>query len=83
MALSELELRHIVERGFLPIKCRCTIDSLGELSIQLIHPSTGFNFAASGIPKQRLDTCRGIATFLAEMKTQLAMGGSSALASSK
>jgi hypothetical protein len=83
MALSELELRHIVERGFLPIQCRCNIDSLGEVSIELIDPSTGSNLAASGIPKSRLDTCRGIASFVAEMKAQLGTGSLKAQASNK
>jgi hypothetical protein len=75
MALSELELRHIIERGFLPLQCKCIIDSRGELSVELLDPPTGRNLVASGIHRSQFDSCRGIANFVAEIKTQLAMQG--------
>lgn len=73
MALSELELRHIIERGFLPLQCKCIIDSRGDLSVELLDQSTGRNLVAVGTPRSQFDSCRGIANFVAEMKTQLAM----------
>ncbi|RJX74892.1 DUF1652 domain-containing protein [Pseudomonas sp. LS-2] len=75
MALSELELRHIIERSFLPLQCKCVIDSRGELSVELLDQSTGRNLIAGGIPRSHFDSCRGIANFVAEMKAQLATQG--------
>lgn len=73
MALSELELRHIIERGSLPLQCKCIIDPRGELSVELLDQSTGRNLVADGIPRSQFDSCRGIANFVAEMKAQLAI----------
>lgn len=81
MALSELELRHIIERGFLPLQCKCVIDSRGELSIELLDQSTGRNLLAGGIPRSQFDSCRGIANFVAEMKAQLAIQSAGELVS--
>ena len=50
MALSELELRHIIERGFLPLQCKCVIDSRGDLSVELLDPPTGRNWLQVGFP---------------------------------
>lgn len=36
MALSELELRRIIEHGFLPLQYKCVIDSRGKLSVELL-----------------------------------------------
>ena len=81
MALSELELRHIIERGFLPLQCKCIIDSRGDLSVELLDQSTGQNLVAGGIPRSQFDSCRGIANFVAEMKAQLAIQGAGDLVS--
>jgi hypothetical protein len=75
MALSELELRHIIQRGFLPLQCKCIIDSRGEFSVELLDQATGRNLVPGGIPRSQFDSCRGIANFVAEMKAQLAAQG--------
>lgn len=71
MALSELELRHIIERSFLPLQCKCSIDSRGEVSIELLDRSTGFNVAARGIPRSRFESSRELSSFVAQMRAQL------------
>lgn len=39
--ISALELRHIIECGFLPLSCSCTINADGSLMIKVTDPSTG------------------------------------------
>jgi hypothetical protein len=68
-----IELRHFIERGVLPLQCKCIIDSRGDLSVELLDQSTGQNLVAGEIPRSQFDSCRRIATFVAEMKAQLAM----------
>ena len=80
MALSELELRHIIERSFLPIQCKCSIDSQGEISIELFDRSTGLNMAARGIPRSRFESSRELSSFVAQMRAQLAFGNGKAVA---
>jgi hypothetical protein len=82
MALSELELRHIIERSFLPIQCKCSIDSRGDISIELLDRSTGSNMAARGIPRSRFESCREISSFVAQMRAQLSFGNGKAVAGS-
>jgi len=48
MALSLLELRHIIESSFLPLKCRCTVDGKGDLTIELMDESAGTNLVTGG-----------------------------------
>ena len=71
MAISPLELRHIVECGFLPMQCRCSIDERGFLSIALVDPASGRNLVAGGILVSELNTSRAIANFIAELKTKV------------
>jgi len=62
--------------AFCLFKCKkCIIDLRGELSIELLDQSTGRNLVAGGIPRSKVDSCRGIANFIADMKAQLAMQG--------
>jgi hypothetical protein len=72
MAISPLELRHIVECGFLPMQCRCSIDERGFLSIALVDPASGRNLVAGSISVAELSTSRAIANFIAELKTKVA-----------
>lgn len=39
--ISALELRHIIECGFLPLFCSCTINAYGSLMIKMTDPSIG------------------------------------------
>jgi hypothetical protein len=71
MAISPLELRHIIECGFLPLQCRCSIDEMKNVSIELVDPASGKNLVAGGIPIAQLDTSRAIASLIAELKSQL------------
>lgn len=71
MAMSPLELRHIIESGFLPLHCRCSTTAQGILSIELIDPTTGQNLVASGLPIAGLNSSRAIANLIADLKSKL------------
>lgn len=39
--ISALELRHIIECGFLPLSCACTLNADGSLMITVTEPLSG------------------------------------------
>ncbi|RRV03751.1 DUF1652 domain-containing protein [Pseudomonas sp. v388] len=70
--LSHLELRQIVESGFLPMKSVCSITSEGMMTVELFHPMKGHAAViARDIPVEGLETSRAIATLVAQLKSQL------------
>lgn len=70
--ISALELCHIVESGFLPAKCKCTIDANDQMMIQIFDRDRGHaDLLASGIPTSTLDSSRAIATLIASLKDEL------------
>jgi hypothetical protein len=70
--ISSLELCQIVESGFLPMRCRCTVDAAGLMSIQLFDARNGHaDLMASGIPTTTLTTSRAIAALVGGLKEQL------------
>lgn len=73
MNLSLLELQHIIESGFLPVKCRCTGDHSGELTIELLDPRTGNNLVKGGIPISGLQTSRDIANLVGKLRAEMAV----------
>jgi len=74
MAISPLELRHIIESGFLPLQCRCSIDEMNNVSIELVDSASGRNLAVGGLPIAQLNTSRAIANLIAELKGKIASG---------
>ena len=71
--LSHLELRQIVESGFLPMKSVCSISPDGLMTVELFHPMKGHACViAQGIPVEGLETSRAIAALVAQLKSDLA-----------
>jgi antitoxin component of RelBE/YafQ-DinJ toxin-antitoxin module len=70
MAISLLELRHIIESGFLPLECRCTSPSANELTIEIIDRTTGANFVVGGIDVATLATSRAISDLIGKLRTE-------------
>ncbi|MDF2642179.1 MAG: hypothetical protein K0R45_1451 [Pseudomonas sp.] len=74
--LSHLELRQIVESGFLPMKSVCSINPDGMMTVELFHPMKGHAAViAQGIPVEGLETSRAIASLVAQLKSELAAVG--------
>ncbi|RRV10550.1 DUF1652 domain-containing protein [Pseudomonas sp. v388] len=70
MSISLLELRHIIESGFLPLECRCTSTTANELTIEIIDRSTGANLAVGGIDVATLGTSRAISELIGELRNE-------------
>lgn len=71
--LSQLELRQIIESGFLPMKSVCSINPDGLMTVELFHPMKGHAAViAEGIPVEGLETSRAIASLVAQLKSELA-----------
>ena len=70
--LSHLELRQIVESGFLPLKSVCSISPDNLMTVELFHPMKGHAAViAQGISVEGLETSRAIAALVAQLKSEL------------
>lgn len=70
--ISTLELCHIVESGFLPAKCKCTIDANDQIMVQIFDRERGHaDLLAAGIPVTSLNSSRAIANLIAKLKDDL------------
>ncbi|QSB18698.1 DUF1652 domain-containing protein [Pseudomonas sp. 15A4] len=70
--ISTLELCHIVESGFLPAKCKCTIDANDQIMVQIFDRERGHaDLLAGGIPVSSLNSSRAIANLIAILKEDL------------
>ncbi|KPB83645.1 hypothetical protein BTW15_00400 [Pseudomonas syringae pv. tomato] len=65
--LSELELRSIVERAFLPSRCTCTIAN-EEMTVQINDLTSGRVLHETGIPLRRINTSRDISDLVARLR---------------
>jgi hypothetical protein len=69
--ISDLELRHIVESGFLPVKCICSISPTRVMTIQLIDPDTHeIGMTVPGIPVSDLTSIRFISDLIAQIREE-------------
>lgn len=71
--LSALELRHIIESGFRPLSCTCTISPDGSLTIKVYEPSSGrVDLLVTGISVSNLTSSRALANLIGELRTEIA-----------
>lgn len=76
--ISTLELCHIVESGFLPAKCKCTIDANDQIMVQIFDRERGHaDLLAGGIPVSSLNSSRAIANLIASLKEDLKLHSAS------
>ncbi|MFJ3681393.1 DUF1652 domain-containing protein [Pseudomonas sp. NPDC090208] len=71
MAISPLELRHIIESAFLPMQCRCTCNTTGEIAVEIVDPETGNNLTVGGIAVAELNTARAICELVGELRMRI------------
>lgn len=71
MSISMLELRHIIESGFLPMACRCTSNASSELTVEVIDPLTGDNMVVGRISIGSLSTSRAISELIGQLRKEL------------
>jgi hypothetical protein len=70
--ISSLELRHIVETAFLPMRCVCTIAPDGSMTVQIFDQNTNREeITVTGIDVSGLVSARAIAALVMELKEDL------------
>lgn len=71
--ISILELRHIIECGFLPLYCTCTVNPDGSLMIKVVEPVSGrVELLITGISTNSLTSSRGISNLVGELRNEMA-----------
>ena len=72
--LSHIELRHVIEKAFLPKICRCSISPRGSMTIQIFNPDTREEeLVVTGIDLAALVGSRAIAALVGEIKEEALM----------
>lgn len=70
--ISVLELRHIIECGFLPLSCNCTVNPDGSLMIKVFEPTSGrVDLLVTSVTTQSLTSSRAIANLIAELRAEM------------
>ncbi|WLI14361.1 MULTISPECIES: DUF1652 domain-containing protein [Pseudomonas] len=71
--ISIFELRHIIEGGFLPLSCSCTVNPDRSLKIKVFEPETGrVELLVTGISTANLGSSRAIANLIGELHSEMA-----------
>ena len=74
--LSTLELRGIIERAFLPLRCTCTVAPDHSLTVHIAdRHSDRIDLFVTGISLDRLNTSREICELVTELRFELANQG--------
>lgn len=72
--ISILELRHIIECGFLPLSCICTSNPDGTLMVKVFEPSTGHvELLVTGVRTETLTSSRAIAELVGELRGEMSV----------
>lgn len=70
--MSHLELRQIIESGFLPMRCICTIDHDQKMTVSVYQSGKGHpSFIAHDIDASTLTTSRAIVDLVFQLKQDL------------
>lgn len=69
------ELCRIVESGFHPLSCACTVNSDGTLRIKVYESSTGrIDLLLPCVSPAQLTTIRDISNLIGELRTEISVG---------
>jgi hypothetical protein len=71
--ISSLELRHIIECGFQPFSCTCTVNPDGSLMIKVYDAETGsVELLVTVVSTADLTSSRSIANLIGELRSEMA-----------
>lgn len=71
--ISTLELRHIIECGFQPLSCICTVNTDGSLMIRVFDAETGrVDLSVTAVSTADLTSSRSIANLIGELRSEMA-----------
>jgi hypothetical protein len=70
--LSTLEIRHLVEQSFLPIRCECTVDPGAALTVRFFHDTSNQEvLVVTGISVAQLSNGHAIANLIEGLRQDL------------
>ncbi|MFJ3370220.1 DUF1652 domain-containing protein [Pseudomonas sp. NPDC086251] len=70
--LSTLEIRHLVEESFLPLRCECTIDPGEAMTVRFFHDVSNQEvLVVTGISVAQLCTGHAIESLVAGLRQDL------------
>ncbi|AXK52335.1 DUF1652 domain-containing protein [Pseudomonas protegens] len=73
--LSTSELCHILESGFLPLSCVCSVHPSGSLTIKIYDADSGrVDLLLTGVSTAELTSVRDISNLIGELRTELRAG---------
>lgn len=71
--LSTLELRHIIECGFQPFACTCSVNPDGSLMIKVFDSASGrVDLLVTAVTTSELTSSRAIANLIGELRSEMA-----------
>ncbi|TWC57222.1 uncharacterized protein DUF1652 [Pseudomonas sp. SJZ080] len=71
--ISILELRHMIECGFLPHACSCTANPDGSLMIKVVEPVSGrVELLVTAVSTNDLTSSLAIAHLIGELRSEMA-----------
>jgi hypothetical protein len=70
--ISTLELRHIIECGFLPLSCSCTVNPDGSLMIKGVEPFSGrVELLVTGVSAVNLRSSQAIVHLIGKLRNDM------------
>ena len=70
--LSVLELRHLIESAFLPVKCCCRVESPGYLQVEIFDSESGMReLFVKGVAIADLSGSQAISKLIRQIRTEL------------
>lgn len=73
--VSVSELCRIVESGFQPLSCACTVNPDGSLRIKVFERATGrIDLLLTGVSPAQLTSVRAISNLIGELRTEMRAG---------
>lgn len=80
--LSMLELRSIIEHGFLPLQCQCSVAPDTSLTVRVFDESSGrIDLLVTGISADQLNSSRAISQLVAELRHEIDLNRQASLSS--
>lgn len=73
--VSISELCRIVQSGFQPLSCQCTLNPDGSLRIKVYDPATGrIDLLITGVSPAHLNSVREISNLIGELRIEMRAG---------
>jgi hypothetical protein len=70
--ISTLELRHIIECGFQPLSCTCSVNPDGSLMIKVFDSISGrVDLLVTAVSTSELTSSRAIANLIGELRSEM------------